>query len=66
MKYKVYFEIYGKKLCATVDARSEQEAKDKVLGRLVFHKVVLQEEYFEEESIFSNAELERLKKIFGI
>ena len=40
MKYDVYFEIYGKKMKATVEANSEEDAKYLVRGKIKFHKVV--------------------------
>ena len=40
MKYTVYFEIFGKKMKTTVEAKSEEDAKYKVMGKVVWHKVV--------------------------
>lgn len=42
--FKVYFEIYNKKLCATVDAVSEHEAKEVLKSKIVFHKIEEQKE----------------------
>lgn len=39
MKYKVYFEIYGKKMVATVEADAEWQAKEKVINKINFHKI---------------------------
>ncbi len=38
-EYIVLFEVFGKKMKTTVIATSEKEAKKKVQGRMVFHKV---------------------------
>ncbi len=40
MKYTVYFEIFGKKMKTTVEAKSEEDAKYLVMGKIVWHKVV--------------------------
>lgn len=37
--YDVFFELYGKKMKATVMAESENEAKQIVISKLIFHKV---------------------------
>jgi hypothetical protein len=37
--YKVYFEVYGKKMKTIVPAKSEQSAKDWVKDRIIFHKI---------------------------
>lgn len=39
MKHEVYFEIYGKKLKVTVDAKDEEQAKYIVRGAIKFYKV---------------------------
>ena len=39
MKYTVYFEIYGKKLKATVEASDEKDAKYVIMKKIIFHKV---------------------------
>ena len=38
-RYTIYFEIYGKKMKTIVFADTEAEAKQKVIARLIFHKV---------------------------
>lgn len=40
MKYTVYFDVYGKKLRVTVDAKSEDEAKNVIRNDIKFIKVV--------------------------
>lgn len=39
--YNVYFELYGKKMKATILAENEQQAKQKILEKVMFHKVEL-------------------------
>jgi hypothetical protein len=38
-KFKVYFEIYDKKMVTTVEAENEEEAKKAVFKRIIFHDV---------------------------
>lgn len=38
--FKVYFEIYGKKMKTTIQADTEAEAKDIIRNKIIFHKVV--------------------------
>lgn len=42
MQYTVYFEIFGKKMKTTVEAKSEEDAKYLVMGKIVWHKVVVE------------------------
>jgi len=45
--YTVYFQIYGKKMKTTVLASSIEEAKNKVISKLIIDKVeVAQNDYF--------------------
>ena len=37
--YKVYFEIYGKKMMAKVKAKDMFDAQNKVEKKIIFHKV---------------------------
>jgi hypothetical protein len=39
MIYKVYFEIYGKKLMKRVNADNMADAKAKVFKDVIFHKI---------------------------
>jgi hypothetical protein len=55
-KFKVYFEIFGKKMVTVVEANSTAEAKQKVLDKMIFHKVVVQE-----DNVVGD-----LKKMFGM
>ncbi len=61
MKFKVYFEIYGKKMLATIEARNATEAKEEIKNRIEFHRI----EEVPEETIFDNS-LEYLKNIMGL
>lgn len=38
-KFKVYFELYGKKMVSTVEADTEAEARAEIRYRIKFHKV---------------------------
>jgi len=45
--YTVYFQIFGKRMKTKVLAKSEQEAKDKVIAKLIFDKVEINKgDYF--------------------
>lgn len=37
--FDVYFEIYGKKLKTKVIAKSNEEAKQKIISKIIFHKI---------------------------
>ena len=37
--YTVYFEIFGKKMKTTVYASSVAEAKQRVMDKIIFHKI---------------------------
>lgn len=34
-----FFEIYGKKMKAVIEAKNEQEAKEAVKAKIIFHKI---------------------------
>lgn len=44
--FTVYFEIYGKKMKATVLAESEEKAKKSIQDKIIFHKVEKANEEF--------------------
>jgi hypothetical protein len=48
MEYTVYFEIFGKKMKARVQARSMADASEKIKQEFVIHKVI-EEPAIEEE-----------------
>ena len=52
--YKVYFEIYGKKLKIDIKANSLSEAMAKVKDSIIFHKIVPVDD-----------DLQHLKDFFG-
>lgn len=52
--YKIYFEIYGKKMQTTVLAKNEHDAMDSVKNKIKFIKV------------FETDPMAFLKNIFGI
>lgn len=39
MRYKVYFEIYGKKMVAEIEASSKEDAEYKLRGKIQIHKI---------------------------
>lgn len=49
-KYTLYFEFYGHKMRTTINAKSENEAKEIVKNNLEFKKVI--EEPIEKPDIF--------------
>jgi 1-deoxy-D-xylulose 5-phosphate reductoisomerase len=64
-KYKVYFEIYGKKMATIVNANNEIEAKEKIHKKIIFHKIIRDKkksDNIEDEDI--NSVLDELAKIF--
>jgi hypothetical protein len=58
-EFKVYFEIYGKKMMAVIEANSAAEAKRKVLDKVIFHKVV-------EQNDDGDDMVNHLKSLFGL
>jgi hypothetical protein len=56
-KYKVYFEIFGKKLVVEIAADSEEQAKYMVIGKIKWHKIERSHNKSEIPNIF--------KEIFG-
>ncbi len=38
-KYEIFFEIYGKKLKTTIEANSEEKAKEIVKNKIRFDKI---------------------------
>lgn len=63
MQYTVYFEIFGKKMKTTVQAKSEEDAKYRVSGR-VMNKIVWGE--ITPEIPDDTGTLNHLKDIFGM
>lgn len=61
--YDVYFELYGKKMKAKILASSITDAKQKVIDKITFHKIVpTPKDEFNE----ANDVLDRMKNMFGI
>jgi hypothetical protein len=56
MKYKVYFEIYGKKMQTETSAGSDEEAMENIANKIIFHKI---------ERVGGDEALNNLKSIFG-
>lgn len=57
MEYIIYFEFFGKKMKATIEAESEEKAKVKLRDKINIHKVVKNDQ---------NKELNDLMGMFGI
>lgn len=58
MKYRIYFQIYDKKMSALIEADNLEEAKKKLQNQLIIDKIVP----VKDESL----NLEALKKILGM
>lgn len=39
MKYDIFFEIYGKKMKATILADNVNDAKERIKNKIIFHKI---------------------------
>jgi hypothetical protein len=59
MKYTVYFEIFGKKMKASVEADSQEDAKYKIMGKIKWHKFV-------KDDLPGGDVFENFKNIMGI
>ena len=59
MLYTVYFEIFGKKMKYTVLAKSEEDAKYQIMGKIVWHKVTT-------ENMYDSKAINDLMGFFGI
>jgi len=55
-KYKIYFEVFGKKMQTEVFASSQKHAKKIIREKIKFHKI---------KEISLDPDLEYLKKMFG-
>jgi len=42
-KYKVYFEIYGKKLKTTVEAKTAEHAKELIRSKIQFNHIAFED-----------------------
>lgn len=62
MIYKVYFQLYGKKFKAAIQANSPAEAREIVKNNIQFDKVVKMQDYVNE----NDPTVQHLKNIFGI
>ena len=59
MKYKLYFEIYGKKMQCIIEANNENDAEYKLRGKI---KVLKTEKIIEENDDMLN----NIKDLFGM
>lgn len=62
MKYKVYFELFGKKMQTEVYAKSEIQAREIIECKIIFHKI----EEVIEPKINDNSMFNSLKDLFGM
>lgn len=60
MIYKVYFQIYGKKMMANVSAKSAEQAKATVKAQLIIRKVETNDATFDK----AEKECEDILKFF--
>jgi hypothetical protein len=65
MIYKVYFQLYGKKMKASVIASSPEEAKEMVINEIEFDKVVVVN-VIENDVKNNDPTVEHLKNMFGL
>lgn len=49
--YSVYFEIYGKKMKASIMAESMTEAQAQVKDKIIFHKTIVDKDDFFNKSV---------------
>lgn len=72
MEYDVYFELYGKKMKASIKANSYYEAMEAVKNKIIFHKLeIKQEKPLQEKITVKNykeidPEVDHLLNIFGM
>lgn len=64
--YIIYFEIFGKKMKTIIEADSKKEAKQKVKDKIIFHKIIGENEGVNEGVKNQNLDLDRLKDFLGI
>jgi hypothetical protein len=60
-KYRVFFEIGGKKMQVTVIANNESDAQMKVISKMIFHKI-----HFEGMAKADDDFLDSIKDIFNL
>jgi len=62
-EYDVYFEIFGKKLKTTILAKSIDDAKQKIIAKIKWHKII---EKPNDEINRNKDTFENLMNIFGM
>ena len=60
--YIIYFEIFGKKMKTIIEADSKSEAKQRVKNKIIFHKIISENEGVKNDTI----DLDGLKNMLGI
>lgn len=63
MIYKVFFQLYGKKMKVAIEAESNEDAKNIIKNSIQFDKVVPTNDY---KTDFPQPDLDHLKNIFGM
>lgn len=58
----IYFELYGKKMKTTIPAQTEDQAKQILKDKIIFHKVQEKEKYNPVDDDWLNKFLDMLKK----
>lgn len=38
-EYKIYFELYGKKMQTVIKADNKEQAKEKIKSKIIFHRI---------------------------
>lgn len=67
MKYKVWFEIYGKRMQTTVEANNETDAKAMIKSKIIFYKVEKWEPLRSElKDLFNDKDLDDICNALGI
>jgi len=66
--YRVYFEIYEKRLKTTVKAKNQEHAKQIIKDKIIFHKIDSDEDdlFLREDDVPPDDDLDYLKKMLGI
>ena len=66
MLYKVYFEIFDKKMQYLVNADSKSDAENIIRNKIIFHKIYEQEDTNSLGNVVNEFGLDALKNLFGM
>lgn len=61
--YDIYFEMYGRKMKTTILAENEEKAKEAVLNKIIFHKVQVSKDDFNDIIDLMDGIIDNLKNI---